>query len=68
MVMFNNKGYLPGQAVLALALGLWLISLWPVTLSLYELTGEETPAAQLRGLVHWLNSAIRPQPALALQQ
>jgi hypothetical protein len=42
-----------------------LLALMPPTLSLYELTGEETFASQLRGLVHWFHSAIRPQPDLA---
>jgi hypothetical protein len=63
--MFNNKGYLPGRAVMVLTLGIWLVSVWPTTHSLYRLTGEESRIAQLRGLIHWLNSAIRPQPDLA---
>ena len=33
--------------------------------SLYDLTGEEAVLAQLRGVVHWLNTAVRPQPHLA---
>ena len=35
---------------------------------LYDLTGEETLPAQLRGVVHWLNTAIRPQPDLAVDE
>lgn len=42
-----------------------LLSLLPPTFSLYELTGEEELDGQLAGLVHWLYSAIRPQPVLA---
>ena len=42
-----------------------LISLWPKASSLYDLTGEENILAQLRGVVHWLNTAVRPQPQLA---
>ncbi len=42
-----------------------VVSLWPYAGSLYELTGEEVLAAQLRGVVHWLNTAVRPQPHLA---
>lgn len=44
---------------------LLLVALWPEADSLYDLTGEETLPAQLRGVVHWLNTAIRPQPRLA---
>jgi hypothetical protein len=44
---------------------LLLLALWPPTLSLYELTGEERLVAQLRGVVHWLYTAVRPQPTLA---
>ena len=44
-----------------------LAAFWPPAGSLYDLTGEEAPAGQLRGLLHWLNSAIRPQPDLAPQ-
>ncbi len=42
-----------------------LVSLWPNASSLYDLTGEEAVLAQLRGVVHWLNTAVRPQPQLA---
>lgn len=49
-----------GAAVLGL-----LVALWPAADSLYDLTGEERLAGQLRGVVHWLNTAVRPQPLLA---
>jgi hypothetical protein len=49
----------------AVAALLLIAALWPPTLSLYGLTGEESVPAQLRGLVHWLYGAIRPQPDLA---
>jgi hypothetical protein len=39
-----------------------LLGLWPDANSLYDLTGEETLPGQLRGFVHWFNTAIRPQP------
>ena len=46
--------------------GLLLVAaLWPPVGSLYELTGEDAVLAQLRGVVHWLNTAVRPQPRLA---
>ena len=52
---------------------LWLIgslvgllaALWPYAGSLYDLTGEEEWPGQLAGVVHWLNTAVRPQPHLA---
>lgn len=52
---------------IAIIAGLLLImlALFPPTLSLYELTGEETVQGQLRGLVHWFHTAMRPQPDLA---
>lgn len=46
----------------ATGLLLLLIGLWPRAGSLYDLTGEEDLPAQVRGSVHWLYSAIRPQP------
>lgn len=46
-----------------LSLGL---SVWPTAHSLADLTGEETLVAQVRGLAHWLNTVIRPNPQLAL--
>lgn len=42
-----------------------LVALWPNAASLYDLTGEEATLAQLRGVMHWLNTAVRPQPHLA---
>lgn len=45
-------------------LGLF-ISLWPNATSLYDLTGEELLLPQLRGVMHWVNTAVRPQPHLA---
>ena len=44
---------------------LLLLALFPPTLSLYELTGEEALQGQLRGLAHWFHTASRPQPDLA---
>ncbi len=44
---------------------IFLISIFPPTLSLYDLTGEENVLAQMRGVVHWVNTAVRPQPQLA---
>ncbi|GJM41149.1 MAG: hypothetical protein DHS20C20_14310 [Ardenticatenaceae bacterium] len=44
---------------------LLLASLWPSAGSLYELTGEDAILAQLRGVIHWVNTAVRPQPQLA---
>ncbi|MCA9951277.1 MAG: cellulase family glycosylhydrolase [Anaerolineales bacterium] len=44
-----------------------IFSLWPAATSLYDLTGEEALPGQLAGLVHWLNTAVRPQPQLALE-
>lgn len=42
-----------------------LTALWPDADSLYDLTGEEAWRGQLAGIVHWLNTAVRPQPNLA---
>lgn len=44
------------------ALLVLVVALWPEASSLYDLTGEEEIPAQLRGVIHWLNTAIRPQP------
>jgi hypothetical protein len=46
----------------AVAALLLLLALWPNATSLYDLTGEESLPGQLRGSVHWLLTAIRPQP------
>lgn len=44
---------------------LLILALFPPTLSLYQLTGEEAPQGKLRGLVHWFHTALRPQADLA---
>lgn len=49
-----------GLAALAL-----LAALWPRAASLYDLTGEEELPGQVAGVVHWLVTAVRPQPLLA---
>jgi polysaccharide biosynthesis protein PslG len=41
-----------------------VISLWPSATSLYDLTGEEEWPGQMAGIVHWINTAVRPQPKL----
>jgi hypothetical protein len=51
--------------VVVAGLLLVILALFPPTLSLYELTGEEAVQGQVRGLLHWFNTAIRPQPQLA---
>lgn len=51
--------------VAIIAAVLLLAALWPAADSLYDLTGEETLPGQLRGVIHWLNTTIRPQPTLA---
>ncbi|MAT97891.1 MAG: hypothetical protein CL608_12165 [Anaerolineaceae bacterium] len=54
------------KKLLLLLSGLMLVvALWPPVGSLYALTGEDALLAQLRGVVHWLNTAVRPQPHLA---
>ncbi|MCA9972347.1 MAG: cellulase family glycosylhydrolase [Anaerolineales bacterium] len=45
-----------------------LVALAPPTSSLYDLTGEEEWDGQLLGIMHWVNTAIRPQPRLAAEQ
>lgn len=54
-----------GRWIVIVALVLLLAALWPPTLSPYGLTGEEELDGQLAGVVHWLNTAVRPQPLLA---
>ena len=56
-----------GWLVLA-GLLLLLLALWPAATSLYDLTGEESWPGQAAGVVHWLNTAVRPQPKLAWQE
>ena len=53
------------KAIVIIALIILLVAVWPPTLSLYELTGEEALAGQVRGVFHWVHTAIRPQPELA---
>ncbi|MDX1412815.1 MAG: cellulase family glycosylhydrolase [Candidatus Promineifilaceae bacterium] len=53
--------------ILVIALAGLIISLWPNAVSLYDLTGEEAWRGQLAGVVHWINTAVRPQPILARQ-
>lgn len=55
------------NGIIFILLLLLLVALWPPAGSLYDLTGEEETAGQMRGLLHWLNTAIRPQPDLAPQ-
>jgi len=53
------------RRVVALVAGLALLTaLWPDARSLYDLTGEEKLRGQAAGVVHWLNTAVRPQPDL----
>ena len=40
------------------------VALWPDASSLYDLTGEEQLKGQAAGVMHWINTAIRPQPNL----
>lgn len=42
-----------------------LIAVWPQATSLRDLTGEESLPGQLIGVLHWFNTATRPQPDLA---
>lgn len=53
--------------VLTAVLGLF-VALFPPTLSLYGLTGEEDWRGQLLGIGHWLHTAVRPQPRLGLAE
>ncbi len=52
------------------ATGLLLLTaaLWPAAASLADLTGEEAWRGQVVGVVHWLNTAVRPQPDLAVDE
>jgi polysaccharide biosynthesis protein PslG len=53
------------RSALVLSLLALLLAMAPTTLSPYRLTGEERILAQGRGLLHWLHTALRPQPHLA---
>ena len=53
-----------GRALVAVAALALLAALWPNARSLYDLTGEEAARGQAAGVVHWLNTAIRPPPRL----
>ena len=53
-----------GRALVAVAALALLAALWPNARSLYDLTGEEEARGQAAGVVHWLNTAIRPPPRL----
>ncbi|HET6444674.1 MAG TPA: hypothetical protein VFI27_08850 [candidate division Zixibacteria bacterium] len=44
------------------ALIMLVVAFWPSATSLYDLTGEESLPGQVRGLIHWLYSSVRPQP------
>ncbi len=61
----QNRAFLLGACFLGALL--LLCALWPAATSLYDLTGEEAWPGQLAGAVHWLNTAVRPQPNLAPQ-
>jgi hypothetical protein len=63
--MSDKAGSQLWRVLLLLGGLIWLLSLWPTADSLYGLTGEEDWRAQLRGVIHWLNTAVRPQPHLA---
>lgn len=53
-----------GRILVLVAVLALFIALWPDATSLYDLTGEEQLRGQVAGVVHWLNTAIRPQPDL----
>jgi hypothetical protein len=53
-----------GRAVVVLAFVSLLLGLVPHATSLYDLTGEEELRGQAAGVIHWLNTAVRPQPIL----
>ncbi len=59
----NWKGRTWRLLVIVALIGLF-IALWPAATSLYDLTGEEALPGQAAGVVHWLNTAVRPQPQL----
>ncbi len=55
------KRLLPPLPLLALL----LLILYPGSLNPYDFTGEESLPGQVRGALHWIHSALRPQPDLA---
>ena len=61
----SGKSKVTLASIALLATIVLLIALWPNASSLYDLTGEEELPGQLRGVVHWMYTAIRPQPDLA---
>ena len=63
--MGEKKTPFPNLLLALAGLLLVLAALWPTASSLYELSGEEELPGQLAGIVHWLNTAVRPQPDLA---
>lgn len=62
------KWHMLRKLVVTLSLVGLIISLLPHATSLYDLTGEEAWPGQLAGVVHWLNTAVRPQPRLAINE
>lgn len=56
---------LANAALIVLAVLAVFVALWPNARSLYDLTGEAAWRGQAAGVVHWLNTAVRPQPRLA---
>ncbi|MBK7176843.1 MAG: hypothetical protein IPH82_06610 [Chloroflexi bacterium] len=60
--MKRNKVSVVWKTAVTLAMAALLVSVWPHARSLYDLTGEENLAAQLRGVGHWVNTAVRPNP------
>lgn len=60
----RGRNYVHLIVVVSGIIGL-MLALWPPARTLYELTGEEQPRGQLAGIIHWFNTAIRPQPILA---
>lgn len=53
-----------GRVIVVLAIVSLLLGLLPNATSLYDLTGEAELRGQAAGVVHWLNTAVRPQPIL----
>lgn len=64
----KNRRRWAGRALVVLAAVALFAALWPDARSLYDLTGEEETPGRLAGIVHWLNTAVRPQPVLAPEQ